>query len=386
MLKEKKIKILSVFGTRPEAIKLAPVIHALNKNKKFILKICVTGQHKEMLDQALNFFSIQPDYNLEVMAKNQKLSDISSKILKKITPILIKEKPDMVLVQGDTNTAFAGALASYYMHIPVGHIEAGLRTGDLYQPFPEEGNRILISRLATLNFAPTKLNYNNLIKDNINKNNIVITGNTVIDSLFFTLKICQSRKLEYWKKYFKDIYEILTSNKKIILVTGHRRENFGKGFIDITNAIKKIAKENPEVEIIYPVHLNPNVQNPVNNNLGNIKNVHLIQPLEYEPFVYLMNRSYVVLTDSGGVQEEAPSLGKPVIVMREKTERIEAVESGTVILTGTNEEKIFKETNRLINDYEFYNKMSKIENPYGNGFATERIIESLIKFFNKKTL
>lgn len=377
------MKILSIFGTRPEAIKFAPIINLLDKDKRFSSVVCVTGQQREMLDQVLSLFEIKPDYDLRVMRKGQTLSGVVSRILEKISPLLMKEKPDMILVQGDTSSAFAAALASHYCHIPVAHIEAGLRTGDIFAPFPEEANRTLISHLACLHFAPTKLNFQNLLKENIPAKNIVVTGNTVIDALFLAVKMCQLKKQEYWRKRFGSLFQIITGKKPIILVTGHRRESFGKGFLDIIKAIKKISLLHPEIEIIYPVHLNPNVYKPVKEKLSNLANVSLIDPIDYELFVYLMDRSHIILTDSGGIQEEAPSLGKPVLVIRSKTERTEAIAAGTALLVGTNPEKIVQETNRLLKDNKHYQTMSKAQNPYGDGRAAQKIIKALINYYEK---
>lgn len=383
-MNKNKIKILSIFGTRPEAIKFAPVIKLLEKDSRIVSKICVSGQHKEMLKQVLDLFSICPDYNLKVMAKNQSSASVVARVLNQLTPILRKEKPDMILVQGDTNTSLAGALAGYYLQISVGHIEAGLRTGDLYQPFPEEGNRVLISHLASLNFAPTKLNQKNLIKEGVPVDKIVITGNTVIDTLFLTLKKCSTRKIRYWKKHLQSAYNAAISDKRFVLVTGHRRENFGKGFEQITSAIRKIALAHPEINIIYPVHLNPNVNKPVKKRLGKVPNIYLISPVDYEAFAYLMHYSYIILTDSGGIQEEAPSLGKPVLVMREKTERPEAVALGTVKLVGVDSNRIVCSASRLLSDAKYYQRMSRAHNPYGDGYASEKILSAIKNYFDKR--
>lgn len=372
-------KVLIVFGTRPEAIKMAPLVNEFKKNKdKFEMKVCVTAQHREMLDQVLNIFNIEPDYDLNLMKQGQDLYDITSRVLLEIKPVLEDFKPNLVLVHGDTTTGFATALAAFYQKIEVGHVEAGLRTGDIYSPYPEEMNRKLIGSLATYHFAPTKTSSINLFNENIKRENIIVTGNTVIDALHMVIeKIKDSNELreEINRKILKNGYKIL--GKKIILVTGHRRENFGEGFLNICRALKKIAENNVDVDVVYPVHLNPNVRKPVNEILNNIKNVYLIEPLEYEQFLYLMDNSYIILTDSGGIQEEAPSLGKPVLVMRNTTERPEAVEAGTVKLVGTDYDKIVNETEKLIRDIMEYNKMSKAHNPYGDGNASKRIIEVL---------
>lgn len=372
-------KVLIVFGTRPEAIKMAPLVKEFEKNRdKFEMKVCVTAQHREMLDQVLNVFKIEPDYDLNLMKKGQDLYDITSRVLLEMKPVLEEYQPDVVLVHGDTTTGFASALAAYYKQIPVGHVEAGLRTGDIYSPFPEEMNRKLIGSIATYHFTPTEISAENLKKENINPKAIFITGNTVIDALHIVLnniKINKSLKesLNGQVKYAG--YEI--KNKKFILVTGHRRENFGQGFINICEALKTIAKNNPDIDIVYPVHLNPNVRKPVNEVLKKIDNIFLIEPLEYEPFVYLMSNSYLVLTDSGGIQEEAPSLGKPVLVMRNTTERPEAVKEGTVELVGTDLGTIVKKVQNLLNDEKKYKKMSEAHNPYGDGKACKRIITSM---------
>jgi UDP-N-acetylglucosamine 2-epimerase (non-hydrolysing) len=375
-------KILIVFGTRPEAIKMAPVIKELQKDKnKFKSKICVTAQHREMLDQVLEIFDIKPDYDLNIMKPNQDLYDTTSNILLKMKNVLNDFKPDLILVHGDTTTTFATTLAAFYKKIDVGHVEAGLRTGNVYSPWPEEANRKLTGAVAKYHFAPTNTAKENLLKEGIKKENIIVTGNTVIDALFLVLKkIKKDKNLE--KKIIKEINSKTNSqfsilNSQFILITGHRRENFGQGFINICEAIKDLAIKYPKMNFIYPVHLNPNVRKPVNEILSSLKNVFLIEPLDYLPFVYLMSKSYLILTDSGGIQEEAPSLGKPVLVMREATERPEAVKAGTVKLVGTNKDKIIKEVSKLIENRDEYEKMSKAINPYGDGNASERIIKFL---------
>jgi UDP-N-acetylglucosamine 2-epimerase (non-hydrolysing) len=373
-------KILIVFGTRPEAIKMAPLIKEFEKTKDFFnVKICITAQHREMLDQVLKIFEIKPDYDLNIMAPGQDLYNITSKILLGLRNVLKEFNPDLVLVHGDTTTTLAGSLASFYKKIPIGHIEAGLRTGNIYSPWPEEANRLLTTQLAKYHFAPTKKNKNNLLKEEISEENIVITGNTVIDALFWVLnKIKNNSQLE------KDIINELNnngykiSNRKFILITGHRRENFGNGFFNICNAVKELAQKYKNFDFVYPVHLNPNVRKPVKEILSNIDNVFLIEPLEYMPFIYLLSKSYLVLTDSGGIQEEAPSLGKPVLVMRDTTERPEAVEAGTVILVGTNKENIVSNVSKLIENETLYKKMSYAHNPYGDGNASKKIINFLI--------
>ena len=374
-------KILIVFGTRPEAIKMAPLAKALLKDSRFITKICVTAQHREMLDQVLDLFDIKPDFDLAVMQPSQSLNNLTNAILNGIEPILTSFSPELVLVHGDTASTFGAALASYYLRIPVGHVEAGLRTGDIYSPWPEEANRKLTSVLTNLHFAPTNEAKDNLISEGINSSNIIVTGNTVIDSLLWVRKELNNNKTI--KHALDDEYHFLNSSQKLILVTGHRRENFGEGFERICKAIKNISNLNPEIQILYPVHLNPSVQEPVNRHLSNLKNVFLIEPQEYLSFVYLMNRSYIILTDSGGIQEEAPSLGKPVLVMRDTTERPEAVNSGTVRLVGTEINLIVSEVNLLLNSEKEYSKMSMAHNPYGDGYACKRIIDTLAKELQK---
>ena len=363
-------KILVVFGTRPEAIKMAPLIKEFQKHNEFCVKICITAQHRQMLDQVLDIFNISPDYDLDIMQPNQDLFDLSSRILLRMRDVLDDFRPDIVFVHGDTTTASISALAAFYKKIRIAHIEAGLRTWDIYSPFPEEVNRQLVGVVANYHFAPTNLSKENLLKENKKSENIVVTGNTIIDALFllidmfkknqnFKNKILQSLKTKYNPEH----------DRKIILVTGHRRENFGSGFINICEALKILATNNQNVDIVYPVHLNPNVQKPVNEILSNIYNVHLIAPLD------LMDRSYFIITDSGGIQEEAPSLGKPVLVMRDTTERPEAVSSGSVKLVGTDKEKIICSAQELLDDVKIYKKMSQSNNPYGNGNACVKIVE-----------
>ncbi|MCT7636393.1 non-hydrolyzing UDP-N-acetylglucosamine 2-epimerase [Aliarcobacter butzleri] len=368
-------KVLLVFGTRPEAIKMAPLVKEFEKYTDIVSKVCVTAQHREMLDQVLDMFDIKPDFDLNIMKNGQDLYDITSKVLLRLRDIFEDFKPDIVLVHGDTATCSSASLAAFYNKIKVGHVEAGLRTGDMYSPWPEEANRQITGVLANYHFAPTTTSANNLLKENKNPKDIVVTGNTVIDALFLALdKIEKNDELK--SKIIESInsqYE-LKDDKKIILVTGHRRENFGDGFINICEALKTIALNNPDIDIVYPVHLNPNVQKPVKEILSNTSNVYLINPLQYEQFIYMMNKSYFIITDSGGVQEEAPSLGKPVLVMRDTTERPEAVEAGTVKLVGTNTQTIINEAQKLLNDETEYNKMSKAHNPYGDGKACERIV------------
>lgn len=370
-------KVLLVFGTRPEAIKMAPLVKAFEEETSIISKVCVTAQHREMLDQVLELFDIKPDYDLNLMKPGQDLYDITSNVLLGLKDVLSDFKPDVVLVHGDTTTTSSASLAAFYQQIKVGHVEAGLRTHNLYSPWPEEANRQITGVLANYHFAPTKASQENLSKENKDKKNIIVTGNTVIDALFLALdKIKNNNQLED-----KILHQLVNNNyqlqndKKVILVTGHRRENHGQGFIDICEALKTIAVENPNIDIVYPVHLNPNVQKPVKQLLSDVQNVHLIEPLQYETFLYLMSKSYFIITDSGGVQEEAPSLGKPVLVMRDTTERPEAVEAGTVKLVGTNPDTIIREAQKLIDEKDEYEKMSKAHNPYGDGKACQRIVE-----------
>lgn len=373
-------KIILVFGTRPEAIKMAPLVKEFQKHAdKFILKVCVTAQHRQMLDQVLTIFDIKPDYDLNIMKDGQDLYDITSNVLNGLKPVLEDFNPDVVLVHGDTTTTFAASLACYYKQIAVGHVEAGLRTGDIYSPWPEEANRKLTGAITKYHFTPTEASKKNLLKEGVHEQNVFVTGNTVIDALFLIIERIKNDK-EFQLKLHENInttgYSI-TPGKRIILVTGHRRENFGQGFIDICEALKTIALAHPDVDIVYPVHLNPNVKVPVNALLNDIPNVRLISPLEYEPFVYLLMHSYIVLTDSGGIQEEAPSLGKPVLVMRNTTERPEALEAGTVILVGTDKVKIVEEVEKLLFDKELFDKMSKAHNPYGDGNACKKIVACL---------
>lgn len=375
-------KILIVFGTRPEAIKMAPVVKTFQSDTtNFNTKVCVTAQHREMLDQVLDIFEIIPDYDLDIMQAGQDLNDISARVLLELRPVLKEFKPDIVLVHGDTTTSSMAALAAFYEQVPVGHVEAGLRTHNIYSPFPEEINRQISSRITTYHFAPTELSKRNLLQENIKEENILVTGNTVIDALYLVLdKIKNNTELrEKLKSQITEFgypnIEFLDSGKrKMVLITGHRRENFGEGFVQMCEAMKEIALSNLDFDLVYPVHLNPNVQKPVKEILSSIHNVFLIKPLEYLPFINLMEKSYLVLTDSGGIQEEAPSLGKPVLVMRDTTERPEAVNAGTVELVGTSKELIIEKVNELIKNKTKYEKMSKAHNPYGDGKASERLI------------
>ena len=372
-------KILIVFGTRPEAIKMVPLIKEFKKYNDFEIKICVSAQHRQMLDQVLNLFEIKPDYDLDIMRANQDLYDISSRVLLGMRDVMKDFCPNVVLVHGDTTTSFVGALAAFYQKIKIGHVEAGLRTNDLYSPFPEEANRQITGVLADFHFAPTQSAKQNLIKEGKNSNFIIVTGNTVIDALFLMIdKIEKNVNLrDEITSILRSKYSNFGSERKFILVTGHRRENFGDGFLNICDALKNIAQNNPEIDIVYPVHLNPNVQKPVREILSNLSNVYLIDPLEYEKAVYLMSKSFFIITDSGGIQEEAPSLGKPVLVTRDTTERPEALQSGTVKLVGTNKNIIIKEAQNLILQKDEFEKMSKANNPYGDGKASERIVEFL---------
>ena len=369
-------KILMVFGTRPEAIKMAPLYLALKRNSEsFETRLCVTGQHREMLDQVLDLFEIKSDFDLDIMKSSQSLNQIMASVVVDLKVILDDEKPDLVLVHGDTATSFAAALAAFYNHIPVAHIEAGLRTGNILSPWPEEANRKLTSAITKYHFAPTESSRENLLRENVDGASISVTGNTVIDALFLVREKLQKDK--DLKDHMLDRFKFLDFEKKLILVTGHRRESFGDGFERICSALQKVSQNNPDVQIIYPVHLNPNVQEPVSRFLKGLDNIFLVQPLEYLSFVYLMDRSYIILTDSGGIQEEAPSLGKPVLVMRDTTERPEAVVSGTVKLVGTDVELIVGEIECLLRDSERYLSMSGVHNPYGDGYACERIMKVL---------
>ncbi len=376
-------KILIVFGTRPEAIKMAPLVKAFQHHcDTFETKVCVTAQHREMLDQVLTIFDITPEYDLDIMKEGQDLYDVTSHVLLGMKEVLLDFSPDIVLVHGDTTTTLAVSLAAFYQKIAVGHVEAGLRTGDIYSPWPEEANRQVTSKLAQYHFAPTATSQENLLQENIDKSSIIVTGNTVIDALFLALRRITS-EADVTKRVVDDIeqYYPISQEKTFILITGHRRENFGEGFINICRALKQLAQNNPEVDIVYPVHLNPNVQQPVQHILADIDNVYLIPPLQYEPFIYLMSRAYFVITDSGGIQEEAPSLGKPVLVMRETTERPEALQAGTVKLVGTDMQKIVDEAQLLLDDPKTYAQMSQAHNPYGDGEACEKIVD-----FIKKTM
>ena len=372
-----KKKVLTVFGTRPEAIKMAPLVHLLKEDERFESRCCVTAQHREMLDQVLELFEIQPDYDLDIMKEGQTLNEVTSRILLELKPVLQDFKPDVVLVHGDTATTFAASLAAYYEQIEVGHVEAGLRTGNIYSPWPEEANRKLTGALTKYHFAPTETSQNNLLRENYKKESIAITGNTVIDALMLAKdKIDKDEQL---RNSLEEQFSFLRSDKKLILVTGHRRESFGAGFERICQALAHTALTHPDVQILYPMHLNPNVREPVNRILGEIDNVILIEPQQYLPFVYLMHKSHLILTDSGGIQEEAPSFGKPVLVMRDTTERPEAVSAGTVALVGTDVEVITNKLDELLSNDTAYEAMSFAHNPYGDGRACQRILEELLK-------
>lgn len=375
---KRRQKVLVVFGTRPEAIKLAPVVHALQKKRdQFQVRVCVTAQHREMLDQVLAIFKLRVHHDLNLMQKGQTLEDLTGRVLVGMKHVLEAERPDIVVVQGDTTTTFATALAAYYAGIPIAHVEAGLRTWQKRSPFPEEINRVLTTHLADVHFPPTRQSAKNLLQEGIDRSVVEITGNTVIDALFHV-------RAQIRPKYasFRKQFPSIDFDKKMLLVTGHRRENFGTGFLNICNAIRTIAQCEPDLEIVYPVHLNPNVQKPVRTILAGLPNVHLLEPQEYRPFVFLMDSSCVILTDSGGVQEEAPSLGKPVLVMRNHTERPEAVKAGTVRLVGTDECKIVKEVERLLHNRKAYERMSRAHNPYGDGKSSERIVRGIARYFS----
>jgi len=374
MTANKELKVLFILGTRPEAIKLAPLILAFKNDKDITTKVCITAQHRQMLDQVLKFFLIEPDFDLNIMKDNQTLFDISAIGLKLLEPVLNEFAPNLIFVQGDTTTAFIGALAGYYKKIPIAHVEAGLRSGDLFSPFPEEGNRKLISQIGSYHFAPTQLSAENLQRDGI-KDHIHIVGNTVVDALLLGLNILKNQD----QKSIEEAFLAIDFSKKIILVTGHRRESFGDPFMNICRAIKQIAVSfKNEIEIVYPVHFNPNVRKPVNELLSGLDNVHLIEPLSYQYLIWIMNKSFFVLTDSGGIQEEAPSLGKPVLVMRDVTERMEGVVAGTAKLVGSDEKRIIEEITILLTNQNEYEKMATATNPYGDGKSSERIL-SIIK-------
>lgn len=372
-------KVLFVFGTRPEAIKMAPLVQRMKllSAEGWDVRLCVTAQHREMLDQVLELFALEPDYDLNLMRPNQTLHELAARVLTDLEPVLSEFQPDVICVHGDTLTTLAAGLAAYFKQIPVAHIEAGLRTGNIYSPWPEEGNRRLVAGITRWHFAPTSQAKANLLSENVPSSQITVTGNTVIDALLHVSEQLQNdadKQAQYTEQF-----KAIALDNPLLLVTGHRRESFGQGFERICQALAQLAKQRPDLQIVYPVHLNPNVQEPVKRLLSNFANVHLIAPQDYEPFVYLMNRATVILTDSGGIQEEAPSLGKPVLVMRDTTERPEAVEAGTVRLVGTDTTKIVNTVNALLDDAELYQRMSRAHNPYGDGQACQRIIDVLKK-------
>ena len=367
-------KALIVFGTRPEAIKMAPVVKQMRERFRGEVRVCVTAQHRQMLDQVLNLFGIVPDYDLNLMKPGQDLTDITASVLIAMRDVLDDFKPDIMLVHGDTTTSFAASLAAYYKKIPVAHVEAGLRTGNPYSPWPEEMNRKLTGAISAFHFTPTAASRNNLLRESVVAESIFVTGNTVIDALLEVVKKIESESA--LKAVLEEQFSFLSSKKRTILITGHRRENFGQGFEEVCKALAELATRE-DVELVYPVHLNPSVQEPVHRLLGDLLNVHLIAPLDYLPFVYLMNRSYLIITDSGGIQEEAPSLGKPVLVIRDTTERPEAVEAGTIKLVGTDAEKIYREASKLLDDAVVYQSMAFAHNVYGDGKAAEKIVSVL---------
>ncbi|WP_020405759.1 non-hydrolyzing UDP-N-acetylglucosamine 2-epimerase [Hahella ganghwensis] len=370
------MRILTVFGTRPEAIKMAPVVRMLENDARIESGVCVTAQHRDMLDRVLDLFGIRPDFDLNLMKPGQSLTDLTSAVLSGLDPVLAKFEPDCVLVHGDTTTTLAASLAAFYRQIKVGHIEAGLRTNNIYSPWPEEANRKITGALASFHFAPTEISKQNLIRENVPESRIIVTGNTVIDALLeIKNKLLGDDALN---NLLEEQFPFLRTREKIILVTGHRRESFGNGFERICNAIAKVAEDHPDVQVVYPVHLNPNVRGPVNRILLNIKNVHLVAPLDYLTFVNLMGRAYMILTDSGGIQEEAPSLGKPVLVMRDVSERPEAIQAGTVKLVGTDTDKIVAGVRLLLENEKEYQRMSFAHNPYGDGMASQRIVSELL--------
>lgn len=380
------MKVLCIFGTRPEAIKMAPVVKELQKRKNIETHVCVTGQHRQMLDQVLEVFDIIPDYDLNIMQQGQDLYDVTARVLMGMRDVLKQVQPDVVLVHGDTTTSTASALAAFYQQIPVGHVEAGLRTHNIYSPWPEEMNRLITGRIATYHFSPTLLSCRNLLDEGVKKDAITVTGNTVIDALYLVIDKIKSNEAldselaEILKKSGYDVNR-LQEGKKLVLITGHRRENFGDGFISMCTAIKVLTKKYPGVDFVYPMHLNPHVRKPIHEvfgeDLSDLGNMFFIEPLEYLAFVYLMEKSNIVLTDSGGIQEEAPGLGKPVLVMRDTTERPEALDAGTVKLVGTNYDKILNEVSALLDDTAYYERMSKAVNPYGDGMACGRIVSAL---------
>lgn len=367
------MKILSIFGTRPEAIKMAPLVRMLSQQEDITSKVCVTGQHRQMLDQVLDVFDIKPEHDLSIMRPNQNLTTITTSVLEGLQGVLAEEKPDWVLVHGDTTTSMAAAMAAFYARIPVGHVEAGLRTGNMDSPWPEEMNRCVVDRISNILFAPTPSSRRNLMSENIDTSRVAVTGNTVIDALHIALEKVKGTELHAG---FDRAFHFLDAKKKLLLVTAHRRESFGEGIINIANALHRLA-ERDDIEILYPVHPNPNIQGPIEAILSGLTNVHLVEPQDYLPFVYLMDRAHMILTDSGGVQEEAPALGKPVLVMRDTTERPEAVAAGTVAIVGTHQEGIYSNTLRVLEDDAIYRRFARAQNPYGDGKASQRIVAAL---------
>lgn len=369
-----KYRIMIVFGTRPEAIKMAPIINILRKDLLIDLRVCVTGQHRQMLDQVLTLFKIAPEYDLSLMRSGQSLTELTCNIISAMEQVLTEWRPDILLVHGDTTTTFGASLAAYYQRISIAHVEAGLRTGDIYSPWPEEANRRMVGALAKLHFSPTEVSRENLLRENIDKSKIFVTGNTVIDALLeISDRINRDSQLQ---RSLENQFSFIDAQRRLILVTGHRRENFGSGFESICHGLVELSKR-ADIQIVYPVHLNPNVQEPVLRILGEAKNIHLIEPQDYLPFVYLMKKSTIILTDSGGIQEEAPSLGKPVLVMRENTERTEAIKAGAVKLIGTNKKNLVEQVNLLLDDSDFYHQMASTINPYGDGTAAKKILTIL---------
>ena len=375
-----KKKVLITFGTRPEAIKMAPVVRAFDADDRFDCRLCVTSQHREMLDQVLRVFDLQPHHDLDVMTPGQDLFDVTSKVLLGMREVLGKEKPDLLVVQGDTSTTFASALAAFYLKVPVGHVEAGLRSGNLLSPFPEEGNRIITGHLTAVHFCPTRVARDHLLREEVAKESIFVTGNTVIDALLEVKDRALEMDPARWRGVFGSAYKAITGGKRLVLITAHRRESFGEGFKNICAAIAELSSRHADVEFVYPTHFNPNVRRPVFETLSGKSNIHLIDPLEYVPFVYLMNRSEIILTDSGGIQEEAPSLGKPVLVMRDTTERVEGIEAGTALLVGTQASRIIDEADRLLSSAAARDEMGQIQNPYGDGRAALNIVDAASQF------
>lgn len=377
------IKVLTVMGTRPEAVKLAPVVKTLDTDHRFLSRVCFTSQHDYLLQQIARAFGVKSDYNLRLMTDNQTLHQLTSKVLLSTRMVIEREKPDVVIVQGDTTTAFATGLSAFYLGVPIAHVEAGLRTGNLRAPYPEEANRVLLSRLATIHFCPTEQSRDNLLREEVCESRIILTGNTVIDALKMALaRVGEAEPHRWYEQFDGALPAIADHRRKLILVTLHRREHFGQGLRSICEGIRQLARSLPDASIVYPVHLNPNVRKPVMEVLANINNVHLIEPLEYEPFVYLMNRAYMIVTDSGGVQEEAPALGKPVLVMRESTERPEAVAAGSAILVGADAARLESECIRLFTDRAAYQRMARVSELFGDGRASVRIAEALHNVFS----